>query len=376
MRTHKFSPTLICLLVLLLSLSMASCRTTTTETPAPTALLAPVSQPIASQAPAAEPAAYWPTQGWRSSAPEEQGMDGQKLSAMLDEIQQMKFSLDSLLVIRHGYIVSENYFSFYQAETTHELYSCTKSFVSTLVGIAMDQGLIDRLDHPALDLLPAAEYKNLDPAKNRMTLENLLTMTSGLDWDEGDTTYRDMYNYSDWVRYVLDLPIKNEPGSSFLYCSGCSHVLSAIVQNKSGQNTEEFAKQYLFAPLGITHYRWNTSGNGIPIGGWGLQLAPRDMAKLGYLFLHNGNWDGQQVVSPVWVAEATRAHIIAEADRDYGYQWWIIPELKAYTALGRFGQTILVVPSADLVVVTTAEDVNHDDIFRMVKNYILPSIKE
>ncbi len=296
----------------------------------------------------------WPTQDWRTTSPEEQGMDAQKLSQMLAEIEQKDLDLDSLLVIRHGAIVSETYFGTYHADTPHELYSVTKSFISTLVGIAIDQDLIDTVDHPVLDYFPDITFSDPDPLRETMKLEHLLTMTTGLGWEDEDQVFREIYQSQDWVAYVLNKPMLEQPGARFNYCSGCSHVLSAILQQATGKNTRDFAQKVLFEPLGITKYRWEVDSKGIPIGGWGLALTPREMAKLGYLYLHQGEWDGQQIVSSQWVEKATQKHIDTDDELDYGYQWWINPRLGAYMALGRFGQTIFVLPDADLIFVTTA----------------------
>jgi CubicO group peptidase (beta-lactamase class C family) len=141
-------------------------------------------------------------------------------------------------------------------------------------------------------------------------------------------------------------------------------------------NPRDFADQYLFKPLGITNVKWDTDAEGIPIGSWGLQITPRDMAKLGYLYLHHGQWEGQQIVSAEWVKNATRTHTETDGELGYGYQWWTYPSLAAYTALGRYGQTIFVVPESDLVIVTTAEMDNHDEIFRLIEQYILPAVQE
>ena len=205
---------------------------------------------------------YWPTEAWRTSPPEEQGMDSQKLAQMLVAIQQQHLNLHSLLVIRNGYLVSETYFGPYQQDTRHELYSCTKSFISTLIGIAMDKAYIDRTDHRIVDFFPERTFANLDRQKADMTLEDVLTMRTGLDWQEGDPAYRAMYQSPDWVKFMLDKPMAVPPGSRFNYCSGCSHLLSAIVQQTTGMNTRDFAEQYLFKPLGIT----NVDGIPMPRG--------------------------------------------------------------------------------------------------------------
>jgi CubicO group peptidase (beta-lactamase class C family) len=318
---------------------------------------------------------YWPTQGWRISTPEEQGVDAAKLALMLDSVQQEKLNLYSLLVIRNGHIVSETYFGSTTPDTRREIYSVTKSFIGTLVGIAIDKGLIAGVDRPVAGFFPDRSFANWDAAKQAMTLENLLTMTTGLDWPEADATFRQLYGSRDWVKFVLDEPMRGQPGAEFLYCSGCSHVLSAIIQRQTGMNTRDFAQQELFVPLGIGEFNWETDSTGIPIGGWGLQLTPREMAKLGYLYLHGGQWDGRQIVSGEWVEAATRKHTATDSDLGYGYQWWTYPKWGAYAALGRYGQTIFVIPNLKLIVVTTAALEGHDPIFDLIDQYIVPAVE-
>jgi CubicO group peptidase (beta-lactamase class C family) len=338
---------------------------------------AAIASPVGAPTMAATPSTYWPTQGWRTSSPEAQGMDSQRLSQGLVFVQQQELSLYSLLVIRHGYLVSETYFRSETVDSRREIYSCTKSFVSTLVGIAIDKGYIDGVNHRVMDFFPGLTPENPDARKDGMTLDDLLTMRSGLDWDESDSGIMGLYRSADWVKAVLDNPLKEQPGSVFRYCSGCSHVLSAIVQNVTGANTREFAEKNLFGPLGISGAIWDSGSAGVPIGGWGLHITPRDMAKLGYLYLRNGMWDGQQIVSADWVKIATQTHAqVPDDPLDYGYQWWTYPALAAYSALGRYGQTILVIPRLDLVVVTTASLPNHDPIFELVRDYIVPAVQK
>ena len=138
-------------------------------------------------------------------------------------------------------------------------------------------------------------------------------------------------------------------------------------------NTRDFAEQDLFKPLGISNVYWETDAAGIPIGGWGLRLTPRDMAKLGYLYLRDGMWDGKQIVSAEWVERATRKLTGTDSDLGYGYQWWTYPTLEAYTALGRYGQTIFVIPQLDMVIVTTAETDDHTPIFELIEDYVFPA---
>jgi CubicO group peptidase (beta-lactamase class C family) len=303
-------------------------------------------------------------------------MDSSRLNQALDSIQQTRLNLYSLLVIRNGYIVSENYFNGDQRDTCHDFYSCTKSFTATLIGIAIDQGLIAGIDRPVLEFFPGQTFENMDGRKQAMTLENLLTMTSGLDWNEGDAAYNQLYRSGDWVKVMLDLPMRAQPGAQFNYCSGCTHVLSAILQQKTGMRASQFARQNLFTPLGITKYRWDNDTQGIPIGGWGLQLTPREMARLGYLYLYHGKWEDKQIVSAGWVDFATQKQTATDGNLGYGLQWWTYPKYGAYTALGRYGQTLFVVPNLNLVIVTTAQfEGGHDPIYQLIENYIIPAVK-
>jgi CubicO group peptidase (beta-lactamase class C family) len=348
--SHPFTA-LLCLLVVI----VAGC-----SSPAATAPASPI---------------HSPSEAWQTSTPEKQGMDSQRLAQMLTTIQERDLNLHSLLIVRNGYLVSETYFGEYQQDTRHELFSCTKSFVSTLIGIAIDKGYIDRTDQRVVDFFPKHTFANLDEQKESMTLEDLLTMRTGLDWQEGDPAYRALYQSPDWVQFMLDKPMAQPPGSQFNYCSGCSHILSAILQQATGMDPRDFADQYLFQPLGISNMQWDTNADGIPIGGWGIQMTPRDMAKLGYLYLQHGQWNGQQIVSAQWVETATQTHTETDGSLGYGYQWWTYPSMNAYTATGRYGQTIFVIPEADLVIVTTAQMENFDAIFQLIEEYIIPAVQ-
>jgi CubicO group peptidase (beta-lactamase class C family) len=317
---------------------------------------------------------YWPTVDWRTSTPLEQGMDAGKLAEMLAEIDDQNINLHGLLIIRHGYIVSENYFNFYKQDTPHDMYSVTKSFASTLIGIAIQQGFISGVDQPVLGFFPDKEFKNVDALKQAVTLDNFLSMSSGLDLSDSDALFQELYRSSDWVEFVLSRPMAAQPGARFTYCSACSHMLTAIVQATTGMDVLDFAQQELFEPLNMTSVSWEQDPHGIPIGGWGLRLTPRQMAKLGYLFLHEGTWEGRQIVSADWVRAATQEHISSGGELGYGYQWWIAPYLEGYAALGLGGQTIFVNPKLDLIVVTTAMLGGHDEIFRLIQDYILPAV--
>ena len=319
---------------------------------------------------AAVPAPDWP----RASAAS-QAMDSALLDAARADVGRQHLALHGMLVLRHGFIVEEDYWPPYGPGTPHELYSCTKSFVSALTGIAIQRGYLGDVSDKVLPYFADRPLAHPDPRKAGITLANLLTMSSGLAWAEGDPTYRQMYETRDWVSYVLGQPMQADPGSSFLYSSGTTHVLSALLQRRTG-DTYAFAREVLFGPIGITDPAWDRDPQGIPIGGWGLKLSPRDMARLGYLYLHDGSWDGTAVVPSAWVRASTRKHISAGPVLGYGYQWWIDDSVPLYAALGRFGQGIFVVPSRDLVVVFTAHLEGSEPEFDLLRRFILPACQQ
>jgi len=315
----------------------------------------------------------WPTNGWQSSSPEEQGMDSALLAQVFETIDRRNLEIDSVLIIRNGTIVAEKYYPPYTENTRHVLYSCTKSFISALVGMAIEDGYIEGINKPVLDFFPDSSFANVDERKESMTLEDLLTMRSGLDWQEGMPAYQEMMRSADWVAYVLDKPMVAEPGSLFNYCSGCSHVMSAILQETTGISTIEYAQSQLFEPMGITNFYWELDSSGIPNGGWGLEMTPRDMAKFGYLYLNNGTWDGQQIVPSDWVQYSTQAGLSAGGGVDYAYQWWVYPDSQLYAAQGLNGQYIFVVPELELVIVFTADMANTSPIHELVEDWIIPA---
>lgn len=318
---------------------------------------------------------YWPTEAWRVAAAEEQGLDAALLQQMLATIDEQRLNIDSVVVVRNGYIVTEKYYTPYKQDTIHELYSVTKSVVSALVGIAIQEGYINSVDDPVLDFFPERIFANDNALKRSITLEHLLTMSSGLEWDFDEMVYT-----RDWVQYVLDQPMYTEPGTEFYYSSGNAHVLSAIIQDTSGLNTLDFAQQYLFDPLGIFDIRWQLDFNDIPKGGWGLAMKPRDMAKLGYLYLNQGVWDGQQIIPAEWIESSTERYIqvpepLEPWDLYMGYLWWL-HEDGPYAAHGMKGQFIYVIPESDLVVVFTSNitDAKFVHPQLLIREYIIPAV--
>lgn len=317
---------------------------------------------------------YWPTEDWRTADPTSHNVDASRLNAMMDYVKLKGISILGVVVIRNGYIVFEQYAPGLGVGSRGEVYSVTKSFASTLVGISQRKGLLTDLGAKVLDLLPG-EYANVDAAKQAMTLEDVLTMRSGLTWTDDDQTLTAFYSAADPIQYMLDLPMASQPGADFNYCSGCSHLLTTLVGKATGQNVQDFAQAELLSPLGITGAYWQPARNGAPMGGWGLSLTPREMAKLGYLFLRGGTWDGEEIVTKEWVQAAASKHTTTDGPNGYGYQWWTHPKFPAYMALGRYGQTIYVNPSKDLVVAIRAQEANHDPIYYLLETYIEPAVQ-
>jgi CubicO group peptidase (beta-lactamase class C family) len=285
--------------------------------------------------------------------------------------------IDAILMVRDGYLVYESYPSgSYGPEDTHHIYSCTKSFTSALVGIAVDRAYVD-LDAPVVDLVGGDVLGDLDARKRLISVEDLLTMRSGLGWDDARDYYR-MEKSADWVDYVLSRPMAATPGVAWNYNTGNTHLLSAILDNSVPGGVVSFAAAELFTPLGISSYLWVTDVAGLPIGGTGLNVTARDMAKLGYLYLQGGAWDGQQILSPEWVAQSTTPHVTTEFDQGhgfgYGYLWWIYEWDTTYAARGSYGQYILVVPELEIFVVLTGS--GSFDVTVLLEDFILPSARD
>ena len=319
---------------------------------------------------------YYPGKTWRTSTPEAQGMDSAKLVEMFQKIREQGTPIHSFLIIRHGYLVAEAYFDPFTAETHHDLFSATKSFTSTLIGIAIDEGKVKGVDQRVLDFFPGVKVSDDSQGTSAMTLEHLLTMTAGHKADSVDN----VYGSRDWARDFFSLPFAHKPGSKFLYDSGASHLLAAVLHRATGESADNYAKERLFQPLGISDYSWEKSAEGLNTGGWGIRMKPADMARFGYLALHKGAWRGKQLVSAQWIEKATQKHIDGDWDGTpadgYGYQWWINP-FGGYRADGFAGQFIYVLPEQDIVAVVTS-GINYSEEWqpaRYMSDYVLPAVK-
>jgi len=321
---------------------------------------------------------YVPDTEWISTTPEEQEMSSAVLTDLIQFINESGARVHGLVVTRNGYIVTEQYWGTYNENRSHHIFSCTKSFTSALIGIAIKEGFIDNVSQRMLDFFPEIIVENPSELKDSITIEHLLTMTTGLDWNEHNLSYTDssnMYNQmfysSDPVEFFLNLASIYPPGEHWVYTTAASHILSAIIQRATGMTTREFAEFYLFEPLNAEISQWNAY-DGVNHGGTQLYITPRAFTKFGLLYLNNGTWGEQEILPEEWVTASTTPYIELGPDMSYGYQWWIDDNLEGYMALGSEMQNLYVNQELDLVVAMTAHVTNYEndiseEIIRRVK---------
>src|SRR5687768_13854496 len=279
------------------------------------------------------------------SLPEAQGVSSTGISAFLDEVEKSKIEFHSLMVVRHGKIIAEGWWAPYAAPLKHTLYSLSKSFTSTAVGLAVAEGHL-KVEDTVLSFFPDDSPKEVNSNLASMKVKHLLTMSTGHVKD----TIQPLRNSTDssWVKTFLSQPVEREPGTFFQYNTGATYMLSAIVQKLTGQTLLQYLRPRLFGPLGIEGEDWETCPQGINTGGYGLRTKTEDIAKLGLLYLQKGKWRGIQILSPEWVEEATKIQIASNSSKPtrpkeeddwaqgYGYQFWRCRP-GGYRADGAFG---------------------------------------
>jgi CubicO group peptidase (beta-lactamase class C family) len=309
--------------------------------------------------------------------------------------------IGSVLVARHGKLVYEGYFDG-DAASLRDTRSATKSITDILVGIAIDEKKLSGVNARVLALLPdrARKMQNPDPRKDRITVEDLLTMSSPLECDDWNDASRGneerMYVIEDWAQFILDLPVRGRMhvgekvetpkyGRNFSYCTGGVFVLSEVLQKATGERTDRYAQEKLFGPLGITDAQWVYSPLNIPQTGGGLRLTSRDLLKIVELYRNGGVWQGTRIVDEAWVKTSTQPHAQIDDHTEYGYLWWLKTfksggkEYAAYYMSGNGGNKAAVFPELDLAVIITSTNYNtrgmHEQTDKLLTDYILAAVQ-
>jgi CubicO group peptidase (beta-lactamase class C family) len=348
--------------------------------------------------------------GWTKGNPTDVQIDAAKLYAMEAAIKAGEFKkVGSVLIARHGKLVYEGYFEG-DASTLRDTRSATKSITSILIGLAIQESKLSGVDAKILDLLPEHRRKlqNPDPRKDKITVEDFLTMSSPLECDDWNDASRGneerMYLIEDWAQFILDLPIaghmrvgeKSDPpkyGRHFSYCTGGAFTLSEVIRKTTGVRTDHYAQQKLFAPLGIKpeNVSWVYSPLGIPQTGGGLRLTSPDLVKIAQLYLNGGKWPDksanvQQLINQAWVEASTSPHAEINDHQEYGYLWWLqsfkAADGKSYRAFfmtGNGGNKVLAFPDLDMAVAITSTNYNtrgmHEQTDKLLADYILASVQ-
>ncbi len=370
---------------------------------------------------ATETITEWPDESWPVSSPEAEGVDPAAIASIHADMQAGKYGLiDHFLLIRNGRIIADHQYEqdyeavaarydttnhqynydhpawhpYYQGTQLHTLQSVTKSITSAALGIAIDEGLMGSVETHPMRLFEGYEQNMSDRRRTDMTLEDLLTMRSGINWNE-------MISYSDstnscilmeasdnWIQFVLDQPMREAPGTRFDYNSGVSVLLGKLIGISTGKRVDQWTKEKLFEPIGIKDFYWKITPMGEVDTEGGLYLSSHDLARIGYLFLHKGKWKDEQIISESWIEKST-SPVVADTrpsndqqDSGYGYQWWVPDqeqgETRIFAGNGYGGQFVLVSPEHDIVAVFNGWNI-HDrpEMFtwRTLQERILPAVQ-
>ena len=326
--------------------------------------------------------------GIKTSNLEKEGLDPKLFSEGIRSIiTEQKNEIHSLLVMRNNKLIAEEYFYSHTANKRHDLRSATKSITSLLTGVAIDKGFIKSVNEKMYKFFP--EYvsrKDWDKRKNKISIKDLLTMRVGLDWNDHNPNshwHEDkMYGTDNWLDYFFSANYKEEPGKHFSYNTGGVFVLGEIIARAAKMSFEDFAKRYLFEPMGIENYNWSYTPQKRVDSGGHLYLTSRDMVKIGLLAINKGLWKNKRLISKNWIKESIKAQTKPNMIRQYGYLWWLEPVesgyVKSYQARGNGGQYIMIFPKIDMVVVLTGGDYNSNKqqySFEIVKKHILMGLK-
>jgi len=336
---------------------------------------------------------------WKTSSLESVGLNSSVINQMLQKVQNHTYkNIHSILIVKNGKLVLEKYFNGYHQNRFQEIQSSTKSVMSVIFGIAVDKKLVN-LDQKLFSYFPKY-YKYRDEKKDKILVKHVLKMAMGFQWDEWTLPYSHPYNDNtrmnisgNWIAYTLQKPIIDEPGEKFTYNSGGPMLLAGIIKNTIKMDADKFAELFLLKPLGISHYEWKKQTDGLPHAGGGLSLLPSDMAKLGYLYLNKGVWNGKRILSENWVKESLKEqikihHVYTDTlgikqhkIQGYGYMWWHDEHkikndktIHSVSTKGNGGQFIYLFPTLKMVVVFTGGNYNTPDpTMEMLNEYIIPA---
>ena len=285
--------------------------------------------------------------------------------------------LHSFMLLRHGKVAAEGWWNPFQPESPHMLFSLSKSFTSTAIGIAQGEGLLN-INDKVISFFPGQVPDSPSTNLQAMRVRDLLTMNTG---HNEDATGKMTQDTSSWVKGFFSLPVEHKPGTHFVYNSAATYMLSAIIQKVTGKTMVDYLAPRLFAPLGIEHPTWDNSPEGINIGGWGLKVRTKDIASLGQLYLQKGQWDGKQLLPVAWVEDATKKQVSngsnpeSDWEQGYGYQFWMC-RYGLYRGDGAFGQYCIVFPAQDAVLAITSGTADMGAIMNLIWKHLLPGLKE
>ncbi|MFO7890602.1 MAG: serine hydrolase, partial [bacterium] len=324
---------------------------------------------------------------WETSTLEEQGLNSLMINSALSEMYGMSYYY-SFLIIRNGYLVVEQYYNGRTKYVMDPIYSVTKSYISAVIGIAIEEGYIESIDSKLLDFFPEYTNEITDSSKFDITIRHLLTMTSGFDQD---TNISDDVEHADnMIASILTSDLQSDPGSDFLYSTYGTHLLSGIIEKTTGKSTLVYTSESLLAPLGINAVMWSKDQNDVYFGGAGMFLTPRDMARLGYLYLKNGTLDEEQIIPSTWIEKSITNHRNYTTEWSemeevgYGYLWWTgkLRGYRLFFASGLGGQSVIVFPELNMVIVTTMDATYEEgsnqiqSFIHILDNYILPAVED
>lgn len=309
------------------------------------------------------------------STPEAEGISSEAILSFIDSVEKKIDVMHSFMIIRHGHLVSQGWWFPYNAETPHVMHSLSKSFTSTAIGIAIDEGLLS-LNDQVISFFPVETPPDPDYNLKAMRIRDLLTMNTGHIKEP-----RVQKGEDDWVKIFLHAKVELKPGTHFKYNSMATYMLSAIIQRVTGEKLVDFLEPRLFEPLGIEKPEWDTCPRGINTGGWGLHIRTEDIAKLGQLYLQKGIWNGKQILSEKWVEMATSKQVSNGSNPDndweqgYGFQFWRCRH-NCYRGDGAMGQFCIVMPNQDAVIAITSGTSNMPGILNLVWEILLPAMKD